>query len=83
MRIAGYFGYPDCVEKVFQCASDADENVRKAAVEHLPYIEDRRVITILGHWLRHGTPAIRAAAALRVWTDGRRRRGGAFDRCSR
>jgi len=64
VRIAGYFGYPECVEKFFQCASDADENVRKAAVEHLPYIEDRRVITILGHSIRHGTPAIRAAAAL-------------------
>jgi HEAT repeat protein len=64
VRIAGYFGYPECVEKFFQCASDADENVRKAAVEHLPYIEDRRVLTILEHALRHGTPPVRAAAAL-------------------
>jgi HEAT repeat protein len=64
VRIAGYFGYPDCVEKFFQCASDADENVRKAAVEHLPFIDDPRVGTILRHTLRHGSAPVRGAAAL-------------------
>ncbi len=37
--------------------------MRRAAVEHLPYLEDERATPALVHALRHETPKVRAAAA--------------------
>jgi HEAT repeat protein len=63
VRIAGYFGYPECADLLLERCVDADERVRRAAVEHLPYLEDERVTTTLIHALRRETPKVRAAAA--------------------
>jgi HEAT repeat protein len=62
-KIAGYFGYEDCADLLIECCNDADERVRKAAVEHLPYLEDDRVAAILKAKLKEDTPKVRAAAA--------------------
>ena len=42
MRVAGYFGYADCVDKVLARCQDPEESVRAAALEHLPYFDDAR-----------------------------------------
>ena len=63
-RIAGYFGYPDCADLLVQCSQDEDERVRRAVVEHLPYLEDQRVLQILANSVKRDTPRVRAAAAV-------------------
>ena len=62
-RIAGYFGYADCADLLIDCSSDEDERVRKAAVEHLPFLEDDRIMEVLADKLSTDTPKVRAAAA--------------------
>jgi HEAT repeat protein len=44
------------------CA-DQDESVRAAALEHLPYFDDSRIMAVLANAIAHGTPRARAAAA--------------------
>src|SRR4030095_10506083 len=63
VRIAGYFGYAECTELLLERCQDADENVRRAAIEHLPYLEDERVIATLADALENGTGRVRASAA--------------------
>ncbi len=63
-KIAGYFGYPDCADLLLKCSQDEDERVRRAVVEHLPYLEDQRVVQILAEAISKDTPRVRAAAAL-------------------
>jgi HEAT repeat protein len=64
VKIAGYFGYPECADLLLAAATtDDDENVRRAAVEHLPYVEDGRVVATIRRALQHESPAVRAAAA--------------------
>ena len=65
VRIAGYFGYADCVEALVRSCSDADEGVRVAALEHLPFLEgeDDRAIRLLQHALERDSPRARAGAA--------------------
>ena len=47
VRIAGYFGYPETVADLLACARDQDEAVRRAALEHLPFVDDARVLPAL------------------------------------
>jgi HEAT repeat protein len=63
VRIAGYFGYQECADLLLERCHDPEENVRRAAVEHLPYLEDERVIEALAVALETETPRVRAAAA--------------------
>ena len=63
VKIAGYFGYSDCIELLFDRCTDEDEGVRRAAVEHIPYLDDDRAISMLGDVLANGTSAVRASAA--------------------
>jgi HEAT repeat protein len=51
------------VDAVFGLCRDEDENVRRAAVEHLPYLEDERTPKVLSEALRRDVPIVRAAAA--------------------
>ena len=63
LKIAGYFGYPACLDRVLACCQDAAESVRRTAVEQLPFFDDARVSS---GSLRHSTidaPPVRAAAA--------------------
>jgi len=62
-KIAGYFGYESCADELINCCNDEDELVRKAAVEHLPFLEDERVNPLLRERLQTDTPKVRAAAA--------------------
>ena len=64
VKIAGYFGYPECADAVFERCGDSDESVRAAALEHLPYFDDAR--DARARWRRRsrtGTPRARASAA--------------------
>lgn len=73
VRIAGYFGYRDAASAVVAAASDSAESVRTAALEHLPYLDDSRVLAILQHAIEAETAKARAAAAralARVEDDG-------------
>jgi len=63
-QIAGYFGYADCAEALFDCCNDENERVRRTAVEHLPYLEDERVPNLLAERLTADTPMVRASAAV-------------------
>ena len=63
VKIAGYFGYSDCIELLIERCRDKDEGVRRAAVEHIPYLDDDRAISILGDALNNGTGPVRASAA--------------------
>ncbi|MGL4377261.1 MAG: HEAT repeat domain-containing protein [Microcoleaceae cyanobacterium] len=64
VRIAGYFAFPQCVEFIFACTRDESEKVRRAAIEHLPYLEDdERALDTLRRVLVQETPRVRAAAA--------------------
>jgi HEAT repeat protein len=63
VRIAGYFGYPECADAVFDACSDAEESVRRAALEHAPLFDERRALPLLNQAVRHDTPRARASAA--------------------
>lgn len=64
VRIAGYFAFPQCVEFIFARTQDESEKVRRAAIEHLPYLEDdERALDTLRRALVQETPKVRAAAA--------------------
>src|SRR6185436_17974539 len=63
VRIAGYFGYRQCLDRLLERCADPSEAVRRAAVEHLPFLDHPDVIPALAHALKHDTPTVRAAAA--------------------
>lgn len=64
VKIAGYFGYPDAAGALVDLSSsDPNERVRCAAIEHLPFVEDQRVLDVLARAIKQETPAVRAAAA--------------------
>jgi HEAT repeat protein len=62
VRIAGYFGYAECAEGLLACCSDPDLAVRRAAIEHLAFIEDERVHPVLMNALGAANPALRCSA---------------------
>lgn len=64
IKIAGYFAFNECVDLLFASTQDLEERVRRAALEHLPYLEnDPRVLPTLIQALAQETPGVRAAAA--------------------
>ena len=74
LKIAGYFGYPECEALVIARCADDIENVRRTAVEQLPFFDNPRVFATLAGVLAADTPTVRAAAAAalsRVEHDGR------------
>lgn len=71
VRVAGYFGFRTCADAILERASDPHAAVRKAAIEHLPFLEDPRVPAILEAALRDEAAPVRAAAAQAIGrTDG-------------
>ncbi|HET9426300.1 MAG TPA: HEAT repeat domain-containing protein [Gemmatimonadaceae bacterium] len=63
-RIAGYFGYPTCLDLMIRCCVDSDESVRRAAVEHLSSYNDSIAWEAIRATLIGDTShAVRAAAA--------------------
>jgi HEAT repeat protein len=63
VKIAGYFGYRECTDLLLARCRDAAESVRRAALEHLPYLDDERVVATLADALKTGSAQARAAAA--------------------
>lgn len=63
VRVAAYFGFPECIDSVLACCDHSDERVRRTAVEHLACLDDERVVSRLEDALRSESPAVRAAAA--------------------
>jgi HEAT repeat protein len=64
VRIAGYFGYPDCADDLLACCADPDPRVQCAALEHLVYFEDARVVpAVLNALAGASNPQARASAA--------------------
>jgi len=43
LRIAGYFGWAECLDRVLVCCRDASEAVRRTAVEQLAFFDDPRI----------------------------------------
>ena len=69
VKIAGYFGYPGAAAALVDLSRDPNERVRTAAIEHLPYVEEERVVLeVLAHALKDETPNVRAAAARALGT---------------
>lgn len=62
-RVAGYFGYPHCLDRMLALARAPEELVRRAVVEHLAYFDDARAIRVAIAALRDESPGVRAAAA--------------------
>lgn len=63
-RIAGYFGYPTCLDLMIHCCVDHDESVRRAAVEHLSSYNDSIAWEAIRSSLVNDTSfGVRAAAA--------------------
>ena len=63
VKIAGYFGYPESATELLNLTGDASEQVRCAALEHLPYVEDEAAFDVLVNAIKKETPKCRAAAA--------------------
>ena len=63
VKIAGYFGYAACADGLLERCRDAVETVRAAALEHVAFLDDDRVLPVLTTALEHDTPRARAAAA--------------------
>jgi HEAT repeat protein len=64
VKIAGYFGYRAAADALIDLSSnDPNERVRCAAIEHLPFTEDERVLDVLLRAGKEETPSVRAAAA--------------------
>jgi HEAT repeat protein len=63
VRIAGYFGYRDTSDQLLAAATgDADESVRRAAIEHLPYLDDPRVVQVLATVMQSESARTRVSA---------------------
>ena len=63
VKIAGYFGYAPCADGLLERCGDAVETVRAAALEHVAFLDDDRVLPVLVAALERDTPRARAAAA--------------------
>jgi HEAT repeat protein len=63
LKIAGYFGYADCLDRVLACCRDDNETVRHTAVEQLPFFEDGGAFEALARALEDDAASVRAAAA--------------------
>jgi HEAT repeat protein len=63
IRVAGYFGFEDCIAGIFDRLGDDDEAVRRSAIEQLPTLDDPHSLRVLLAALREETPRNRAAAA--------------------
>src|SRR6185369_11374716 len=63
VKIAGYFGYEPCADGLLERCRDEVETVRAAALEHVAFLDDARVLPVLIEALEHDTPRARAAAA--------------------
>ena len=75
VKISGYFGFANCVARLLKCASDPVEAVRRAAVEHLPYLDVEEADHYLINTLHHDTPRVRASAAKAMaHVDGKKAR---------
>ena len=63
VRVAGYFGFEECIGALFRGLEDDDEEVRRAVIEQLPIVDDPRAAPRLIDALAAETPRNRAAAA--------------------
>lgn len=63
VKIAGYFGYKECIDLIFERCKDEAENVRYAAIQCLPFLEDKRALSVIVDALKNDTPRVRGAAA--------------------
>jgi hypothetical protein len=63
VKIVGYFGYPEAAGALVELSRDEHERVRTAVIEHLPFVEDERVVKVVVQALKEETPNVRAAAA--------------------
>lgn len=64
VKIAGYFAFDNCIDRLFQCCDDPVERVRRSAIEHLPYLETpQRAMNRLVATISRDSPQVRAAAA--------------------
>jgi len=62
-QIAGYFGYPQCMDELLACCGDPVEDVRRVAVEQLPFVETDKAFEMARNALLNDTPRVRAGAA--------------------
>jgi HEAT repeat protein len=65
-RIAGYFGYKSCLRQLVELCDDAEEIVRRAAVEHLANYDERPAWSKIAEVLSSDSSATVRAAAVRA-----------------
>lgn len=62
IRIAGYFGYSNCIERMIELCSHPDDGIRSIVIENIGIFESEKVISILERALKDDNPKIRMAA---------------------
>src|SRR4030095_16702244 len=63
VKIAGYFGCAPCADGLVGRCKDPEETVRAAALEHIAFLDDDRVLPTLVVALEQDTARARAAGA--------------------
>jgi HEAT repeat protein len=63
VRVAGYFGFDSCMAGILAALDDAEDSVRRAAIEQLPVTDHPQSAVRLGLAITSETPRNRAAAA--------------------
>jgi len=63
VKIAGYFGFVECIPALLKRCRDSHEGVRRAVVEHLPYLEEESADGEVISALHNETPKVRVSAA--------------------
>jgi HEAT repeat protein len=62
LKIAGYFGYAECLGRVVECCRDTDAQVRRIAAEQLAFFDDPHAGDPLPALLDDPVAAVRAVA---------------------
>jgi HEAT repeat protein len=63
VRVGGYFGFDACLTGIIEALDAREEEVRRAAIEQLPMMSERRALERLATAIGDETPRNRAAAA--------------------
>ncbi len=62
IRIAGYFGFQNCVRKMIELCSHPDENIRATALEHIGFFEQDEIYSVLENAVKNETTKCKIAA---------------------
>jgi HEAT repeat protein len=68
LKVAAFYGFPECIDALLALCDHPHEQVQRLAIEHLPCLDDDRVLARLEQALGSESASIRAAAAA-AWEE--------------